>query len=401
MTAERPASRSQTALVLTMLLALPVVGLVAGPLYAALVFGLGGTASVLAAAAERRAPALDRPFAALALAFAALCWASALWSIVPGRSAVAAGQLSLILAAALVVLALPPPAADVRATAMRWLPRAMSLGVAVLCLDTALGYPLQGLMGHEGTKYNRGLNYLVLLAWPLAAAFAAERRWMSVAAVAGLMALAVTVGVSVTGALALAAGGAVFLLALLLGGATAPALFGLMAALVAALPFLLHAAAAARQSLWPYIKFSGFHRLEIWDYMTARVLEQPWLGWGLFSAKFVPIRPEELATYRYANDSGVYPHNQWLELWIETGAVGAALGLAFLALVLWRIRARPAAIRPFAFAACGSALTISWLNFEIATDSWWAALTASALLFTWLNAPPPRPGDADGGSAAW
>ncbi|MEI7609434.1 MAG: O-antigen ligase family protein [Rhodospirillaceae bacterium] len=401
MIAERPATRPPNALVLTMLLALPVVGLVAGPLYAALVFGLGGAATVLTAAAERRPPALDRPLAALALAFAALCWASALWSIVPGHSAAAAGQLSLILAAALVVLTLPPPAAPVRATAMHWLPRAMSLGVAVLCLDTALGYPLQGLMGHQGTKYNRGLNYLVLLAWPLAAAFAAERRWTAAAALGGLMVVAVTVGVSVTGTLALAAGGAVFLLALLLRGATAPALFGLMAALVAALPFLLHAAAAARQSLWPYIKFTGFHRLEIWDYMTARVLEHPWLGWGFLSAKFVPIRPEELATYRFASDSGVYPHNQWLELWIETGAVGAALGLAFLALVLWRIRALPAATRPFAFAACGSAMTISWFNFEIATDSWWAALTTSALLFSWLSAPPPHPGDADGGSAAW
>ena len=115
----------------------------------------------------------------------------------------------------------------------------------------------------------------------------------------------------------------------------------------------------------------------------------------------MPIRPEELATYRFASDSGIYPHNQWLELWIETGVVGAALGLAFLALVLWRIRALPAATRPFAFAACGSALTISWLNFEITTDSWWAALTASALLFKLLSAPPPpRPGDADGESAA-
>ncbi|MEI7610173.1 MAG: O-antigen ligase family protein [Rhodospirillaceae bacterium] len=370
MTAERPASRSPNALILTMLLALPVVGLVAGPLYAALVFGLGGAAAVLTAAAERRPPALDRPIAALALAFIALCWASTLWSIVPGRSAVAAGQLSLILAAALVVLALPPPASGFRATAMRWLPRAMILGVGVLCLDTAFGYPFQGLMGHEGTKYNRGLNYLLLLAWPLAAAFAAERRRTAAAALGGLMVVAVMVGVSVTGTLALAAGGAVFLLAVLLRGAAAPALFGLMAALVAALPFLLHAAAATRQSLWPYIKFTGFHRLEIWDYMTARVFEHPWLGWGFLSAKFVPIRPEELATYRYASDSGVYPHNQWLELWVETGAVGAVLGLAFLALVLWRIRTLPAATQPFAFAACGSALTISWLNFEIATDSW-------------------------------
>ncbi|MEI7605780.1 MAG: O-antigen ligase family protein [Rhodospirillaceae bacterium] len=373
-----------SALLLCSLLALPVIGLLAGPLFAALVFGLGGASALLAGPIQRLRP--DRPLATLAFGFAALSWLSTLWSIVPGHSAAAAAQLSLILTAALIVLAMPRPDPGFRVIVIRWLPRAMAFGIALLCIDTIFGYPLQGMMGHDGTKYNRGLNYLVLIVWPLLAALAVERRWLSVLVITALMTTAITVGVSTTGTLALATGGATLVLALLLRSLAPAALFALVATVVVTLPVLLRTIATARQSLWPYIKASGFHRLEIWDYMTARVFEHPWLGWGLLSAKFVPIRPEELATYHYANDSGIYPHNQWLELWLETGALGAALGLAFLGLLLWRIRSTLSVkSQPFALAACGSALVISSFNFEITTDSWWAALTVTALLFKVLR----------------
>ena len=75
-----------------------------------------------------------------------------------------------------------------------------------------------------------------------------------------------------------------------------------------------------------------------------------------------------------------YPHNQWLELWIETGALGAAMGLAFALLVVRRIRRLPRPMRPFAYAAFASAVTVSCVNFEVTTDSWWAALAASGYL---------------------
>ncbi len=401
MTAERQEPVSPSVPFLAMFLALPVIGLAAGPLYAALVFGPAGALALLAAARHHRLPAIDRGFGTLALAFAALASAGTLWSIVPAHTAGAAAQIALILTAALLVLATPLPDPEACRALTRLLPWTLALGVALLCVDTTLGYPFQKLAGLDGTKYSRGLDYLVLIAWPLLAHFVGERRWPMAAMVAALMAVAVTVGVSTTGALALMVGAAVLIFAALARQAAGPALFALVAALVAALPFILRAFAESRRALEPLLKTSGFHRLEIWDYMSARILEQPLLGWGLLSAKSVPIRPEELAGYRWVSPGGIYPHNQWLELWLETGALGAALALAFLALVFWRIRRRlPAAIQPFAYAACGSALIISWLNFEITTDSWWAALAASALLFRLVSAlPPPRP-DAGCGSSA-
>jgi O-antigen ligase len=125
--------------------------------------------------------------------------------------------------------------------------------------------------------------------------------------------------------------------------------------------------------------------LEIWDYMTARVLERPLLGWGLLSAKSLPIHPDELAHYVYVRPAGIYPHNQFLELWVELGALGAVLGVVFAVLVLWRVRRLPAGIRPFAYAAFASAMTVASVDYEIVTDSWWCALAASAVLFGMLG----------------
>ena len=88
-------------------------------------------------------------------------------------------------------------------------------------------------------------------------------------------------------------------------------------------------------------------------------------------AHTLPIHPDELSRYVYAGPRGIYPHNQWLELWVELGALGAALGLVFALLVLRRIGRLPEAIRPFAFAAFASAMTVASVDYEVVTDSWW------------------------------
>jgi O-antigen ligase len=82
-----------------------------------------------------------------------------------------------------------------------------------------------------------------------------------------------------------------------------------------------------------------------------------------------------MAGYLYVSPDGVYPHNQWIEAWLELGLPGVLLGLALVWLALRRCRSA------YAIAAVAAALVMSGLNFEITTDSWWAALAASALLF--------------------
>ena len=378
--------------------ALPTVGLFAGPAYAALVFGFG-LAQLLGSAMGRRMPRPALPLLCFAAAFAALGWASLLWSIAPRATSHGALQLSAVFAAALLVLAAPPPAPRVLDPLCRAAAIAVAIGAAILFLDAATGFHLQALLSRDTAdipaKYNRGADYLAVLLWPVAAWAAARRERAMLALVFLAAGLALFAAPSVTGRVAALVGLGALLFAFLSPRLALGAIAAATALIAAATPFLLHALAqqrgaiAARLLVTPHLKLSGLARLEIWDYMTARIFERPLLGWGLWSAKFVPVGAGQASAYRYAGLGGNYPHDQWLQAWLETGALGAAIALLFALFVLRRIARAPQAARPFACAAFAAALTISLSNYDVATDSWWAAIAACAYLFAALAATKP------------
>jgi len=371
-------------LLLLVFWSIPVVGLVAGGSYAALIFGLAGVRLLWLAAVDRSRLLLDLPPLLLAAAFALLCWASWSWSFAPARTATAALQVSAILVGAVATLAACRVPAEAVAPLMRGMQTALLVGAAIVLADRLAGFALQGLLTsgalNAPTKYNRGIDYLMVLVWPLLGYAAVRREWRRVAAGAAAVAVIVVAGQSSTsvaaGALALATLGASFVAARAVGLALrlAVALLGFC------LPFLLHLLTGERTRLAAAAKRSFVHRLEIWDYMTSRALERPLAGWGFGTAKAVPIRPDELAAYRYVSPGGEYPHNQWLEAWVGLGALGAVLLALFCLLVLRRIGRLEPAIRPFAYAAFAAGLATSLADFELITDSWWAALAAGAVL---------------------
>jgi exopolysaccharide production protein ExoQ len=370
--------------------ALPTVGVIAGPSYAPMVFGLAIVRLLLGLWQTRRFPAIDRDLAWSAAVFVGLCWLGIAWSIVPGRSLHGAVQMTGIVAAVLIFLGGRPLADRVAGRLFPVLAFTCFLGAAIVCIDTLLFYPLQALLTGRpalsaATKYNRGVDYLVLIVWPVLAYVWWWHRWQRTLLLAAGIVAALVLGSSAAGRAAGVTGAVVLVLAFCAPRIVAAGLATGTMLLAIALPFTLRVFAERHTALVPYVKPSGIHRLEIWDYMTARVLERPVQGWGILSASAVPIRPEELSSYIYANSQGIYPHNQWLELWVETGALGAAVGLAFAVLVLVRVRRLPETLRPFAYAAFTSAMTVSCLNFEVTTDSWWAALAASGFLFATLG----------------
>jgi O-antigen ligase len=369
---------------------LPTLGLVAGPSYSSMIIGLAVVQLLSGLTAGRGLPPIDRPLAGIAGLFLLLCWASAAWSIVPRESVRGALGLTGVLVALLVFHAGRTDRPEVIETLFRVLLVATLVGSALACLDMALGYPLESLVStkpgvHAATKYNRGFDYLVLIAWPLLAHAWWRRRWWAVCALGLAMAVMLAATQSLAARVAVAAGVVVLVLAWAAPRLIAILLVWGMAVLVAALPAALRLLAARRTELTRVLKPSGVNRLEIWDYMTARVFEHPLRGWGLLSAKYLPIHPDELARYVYTDARGIYPHNQWLELWVELGALGAALGLVFAVLLLRRIRRLPGSLRPFAYAAFAAAMTIASVNYEVVTDSWWCALAASAVLFSILG----------------
>ena len=369
---------------------LPTLGVIAGPSYASLVFGLAVVRLLYGLGVRRQWPAVDLDLLWIAVGFVVLCWASAAWSIVPRHSLASALQMTAIAAGSLVFIAqrsLPGPVAE---RVFQVLLVACVVGAVMVFIDKELDFPLESLLTarpgvQSSTKYNRGLDYLVLIAWPELAWLWWRRYWKCSVVFAVAVIAALTLGSSLAGRLAGVSGAIVLVLAWCVPRLVAAGLAWGTVALAALLPVALRGLSANRALLVPYIKTSGINRLEIWDYTTARVLERPLLGWGLSSASAVPIRADELAQYVYVRGTGTYSHNQWLELWIETGALGAMVGLVLAIVVLRRIRRLPAWVRPFGYAAFASAMTVACINFEVTTDSWWAALAASGFLFMTLG----------------
>ncbi len=363
---------------------LPVAGLIAGPLYAPAVFG-AAVLGLIWLLWQRQRLELDWQFAKLAGLFLALSWCGLLWTISPARTVSGALQASVVLPGALVFLAVARafPATSARHLAVV-MAAAFLAGMLMLLSDRLDGFVLlRALDGHSvwPTKYNRGIDYFTLVLLPTLGFCLAGRRWPMASGLCLATVVTVACGRNLTAQLALPAAvviGAVGALApragaILLGVATV--------AEALALPFAMRLVIRLKPLIVSHVKISGVERLEIWDYLSAHVLQRPILGWGLWTSRLLPATPEEAAHFIKATGSGIYPHNQWLELWVEMGLPGVLLGLAFVLLVLWRAWKLSPALRPFAYGAFVMAMAVASSGFEITTDSWWAALAASGALF--------------------
>jgi hypothetical protein len=368
---------------------LPVVGLVSGPSYALLIFGLASLQALYNLAIHRGLPRIDPMLLPLAFGFCVLCWAGVTWSIVPQASIRASLQITSILLAVLIFLGNRPVSEKTAGMIFEVMRLGVYVGCGLVILDLLTGHRLQSMVtgnaSHALTKYNRGVDYLVVVIWPILAYCRQRREPVKTMSLVVVVAVVLLVGESSTARLAAVLAVGALVLATYWPRLVKNGLPIMVAVLAMSLPFLLRVLSKDRSLLAPYIKNSGLDRLEIWDYMSARVLEKPFFGWGLWSARSVPIRPDELSQYAWAGEHGTYPHSHWMQLWVETGFCGVAMAVLFVWIVLARMQHVAESLRPLAYANIVAALTISFLNFEFTTDSWWAALAAAAYLWTALG----------------
>jgi O-Antigen ligase len=101
-------------------------------------------------------------------------------------------------------------------------------------------------------------------------------------------------------------------------------------------------------------KPSALHRLDIWSFVTAHITERPIVGWGLDASRRLPGGTAPVVIHRcdaadrpdgVALSSQIlplHPHDAILQVWLELGGIGAALGFAPLAFFIRRAFRNPA-----------------------------------------------------------
>lgn len=154
-------------------------------------------------------------------------------------------------------------------------------------------------------------------------------------------------------------------------------------AVALALAFLAPIAAShlptSRQVVeWAPLPNSALHRLLIWRFAGSRIDERPILGWGLDASREIPGGEEnELMWSRVGEPFGqqrmpLHPHSAFVQIWLETGAVGACFGLfAMLSMLVATNRHRPDNQRILVSALVGMTV-IAAISYGL-WQSWWLA----------------------------
>mgnify|MGYP001227075085 CR=1 FL=1 len=111
----------------------------------------------------------------------------------------------------------------------------------------------------------------------------------------------------------------------------------------------------------PHLPVSFRERAIIWNDLANLSLERPWFGIGVKSVKFLSQQETKLDSeiaIGAKQRAYVHPHNGYLEVWVELGAVGAILFTLAGLLSLNRILSLPPAMQKFALALAAGTLTI-------------------------------------------
>lgn len=106
---------------------------------------------------------------------------------------------------------------------------------------------------------------------------------------------------------------------------------------------------------------SASKRLENWDFISRKIMENPWTGFGMDATR--SINDFQSQKLYFKTSTIMHPHNIALQLWIEFGLMGITFAAGFLAFLLRRLAQLPRTARriPFTvFCVVLGFLMVSW-----------------------------------------
>ncbi|MDE0779900.1 MAG: O-antigen ligase family protein [Alphaproteobacteria bacterium] len=276
----------------------------------------------------------------------------------------------------------------------RWLGKALMSGFAVaiafILIEFMLNAPISRSLNGDGGAgsyglafFNRASGIIALLSWTLV--LVVQRQAGTLFALSTLVACIVVLAILNSSAPLLA-----LLVASLAAGLVlaAPGL----AIWVIGLTTVLSIAVLPIWTIWApdiaeYLRSIGHvdqginHRLAIWEFTADRVIDKPFLGWGLDAARAIPGGRETfdlLVNIDGDTTPGEYlplhPHNGFLQIWLELGLPGILL-TGFVTLTALRTIHKDVVCRvekACVAATCVAGILLFELSFG-AWQGWWQA----------------------------
>ena len=242
-------------------------------------------------------------------------------------------------------------------------------------------------------KIERGVTVLVCIAW-LAVLAAARLTGKTIIGAALFVAIAAVTALMPNSASLVALSGAslIFGAALVWPRVVGIAVTGALSFIALTLPWIIRLLPQAGEAerIAGALKLSALHRLEIYRYVASLIAERPLFGWGFDAARVLSrTAPKAVIEGRSVPLISLHPHDAVLQVWLETGAIGAALLAAFIVALGRALLASswPRPVKAAAWASVAATAAISSLSFGIWQYHWQAAVLIVAALLVVLARP--------------
>jgi O-antigen ligase len=385
-------SRRARALAGTVLLGLGPVAVLAS----------NGTVALLAAIAlgarlvdlGRAARLAASPGGIACAAFLAWCLASALWAESAFEAAEAGARLALLVAVAFVAVAVARGLdLEGRAFAARCLLAGLAVMIVLFVVEIATGSGVRELIRgaplNALTKTSRGSVVLAIVLWPGIGLLGLWLKRPAFAVALWVASALVILNLNMSASkIALAGATAMFALAWVRPRVAVRSIQVMVVAAMLLFPLVPRYAmnqATLGMEGQQRLASSWQHRVQIWQFTEGQIAMRPLLGHGFDASRTIAGQDQPLYLLTPAGDAyrigklfSLHPHNAYLQVWLELGAIGALLAATMAAWLIGLVLRLSDDRRVQALAA--AAVTSFLVNASVSFGIWQSWFLATAAL---------------------